>query len=139
MRTVIFYGLLLIFFVVGCEDPLSTAEDNRIIFYTSSNSYSSADSIPIFIENHTQSNFQVGLRCGKYLEMYYQKKEDSTWSKDLWFSWMSLKCLTVIDDTIKNNSIYKFTIPSDEITTNGTYRLILANDTSIVSNSFEIK
>ena len=139
MRAVIFYGLLLIFFVVGCEDPLSTGENNKIVFYTSSNSYSTTDSIQVFIENHTQSNLNIGLRCGKYLEMYYQKKEDSTWSKNVWFSWMSLKCLTVIDDTIKNNSIYKFTIPSDEITTYGTYRLILANDTSIVSNSFEIK
>ena len=138
MKTVIYYSLLLIFFTVGCEGPLSTGENNKIVFYTSSNSYSSTDSIPIFIENHTQSNFQVGLRCGKYLEMYYQKKEDSTWSKNVWFSWMSLKCFTAID-TIGNNLSYKFTIPSDEINAHGTYRLILANDTSIVSNSFEIK
>ena len=138
MRTVIYYSLLLIFFLVGCEEPLSTAENNRIIFSTSSISYSSTESIPVFIENYTRSNFEILLRCGGYLEMYYQKKEDSTWSKNLWFSWMSLKCVTVID-TIRNNSVYKFTIPSDEINTYGTYRLILANDTSIVSNSFEIK
>ncbi|MGA8265553.1 MAG: hypothetical protein WB779_14010 [Ignavibacteriaceae bacterium] len=138
MRTVIYYSILLIFFAVGCEDSLSTGEDSKITFYTSSDSYSTTDSIKVFIENHTQSNFYISLRCGGYLEMYYQKKEDSTWSKNLWFSWMSLKCVTVID-TIRNNSVYKFTIPSDEINTYGTYRLILANDTSIVSNSFEIK
>jgi hypothetical protein len=97
MRTVIYYSILLIFFAVGCEDSLSTGEDSKITFYTSSDSYSTTDSIKVFIENHTQSNFYISLRCGGYLEMYYQKKEDSTWSKNLWFSWMSLKCVTVID------------------------------------------
>ena len=138
MRIVIYFGLLLILFVLGCEGPLSTTENNKIVFYTSSNSYSITDSIPVFIENHTQSNFQIGLRCGGYLEMYYQKEEDSTWSKYLWFSWMNMRCAT-FNDTIGSNSIYKFTIPSDEINTYGTYRLILVNDTSIVSNSFKIK
>jgi hypothetical protein len=138
LRIVISYSLLLIFLVVGCEEPLSTGVNGKISFYTSSNYYSTIDSIQVFIENHTQSNLNIGLRCGKYLEMYYQKKEDSTWSKYLWFSWMSMRCVTIID-TIGNNSIYKFSIPSNEINSYGTYRLILANDTAIVSNSFEIK
>jgi len=138
MRIVIYHCILLIFFVVGCEEPLSTTEDNQVVFHTSSNAYSSIDSIQVFLENNTRNNFEIFLRCGRYLEMYYQKKEDSTWSKNLWFSWMSLKCNTAIY-IIEEYKSYKFVIPSDQINAKGTYRLILTNDTLIVSNSFVIQ
>lgn len=138
MRVVISYGLLLIFFAIGCGEPLSTTENNRIVFETQTNSYFTTDSITVFIENNTSSKFEIALRCGAYLEMYYQKKGNSTWSEYLWFSWMSLKCPTTFEAVEENNS-FKFTIPSQEIDVSGTYRLILANDTSIVSNSFEVE
>jgi len=84
MKT-IYYDLLLVLLVVGCQDSVSMTENNRIVFYTSSNSYSSTDSIQVIIENHTQSDFGIGLRCGRYIEMSYQKKEDSTWSQNFRF------------------------------------------------------
>ena len=62
--------------------------------------------------------------------MYYQKKEND--------SWMSLKCIST-PVTIKGLNNFQFLIPSNEINENGTYRLVLANDTTIVSNSFELK
>lgn len=138
MRIVIYFCLFLIFFVIGCEEPLSTTENNRILFRTTKNSYFTTDSINVFVKNNTFSDFEIALRCGGYLEMYFQKKENDTWSKNLWFSWMSLRCYTAID-TLKKDNTFEFTIPSDEIDIGGTYRLLLANDTSIVSNSFEVK
>jgi len=51
---------------------------------------------------------------------------------------MSLKCPS-IKNMIVPNSIYNFTIESKTINLPGTYRLLLANDTTIISNIFEIK
>jgi hypothetical protein len=138
MRITIYPCLFLIFFIIGCEEPLSTNENNQIIFRTTGNSYFITDSVKVFIKNNTLSDFEIALRCGGYLEMYYQRKENNTWSNNLWFSWMSLLCFTAID-TIKKDNTFEFTIPPDEIDISGTYRLMLANDTLIVSNSFEVK
>ena len=129
--------LILLFLTFSCKDPISS-DNNQINFRTGNNSYLTTDSIKVFIENDMNSDFEIFLRCGSYLEMYYQKKDNDSWSKNLWFSWMSLKCISVLEK-IKRHDTFEFIIPSKEIGTNGTYRLILANDTSIVSNSFEIK
>ena len=138
MKSMIPYSLLIIFVAIGCEEPLSTKGNNQIVFHTTDNSYFTTDSVKVFIKNNTLSDFKIALRCGGYLEMYYQKKENNTWSNNLWFSWMSLTCFTTIN-TIKKYNAFEFTIPSDEIDVSGTYRLILANDTLIVSNSFEVR
>ena len=129
--------LLLVSFTVSCQDPISS-DNNQITFHTRNNSYLTTDSITVFIENDMNSDFEIFLRCGSYLEMYYQKKDNYSWSKYIWFSWMSLKCFSD-PATIKAHDIYEFTIPSEEINIIGTYRLILANDTSFISNTFEIK
>lgn len=42
-------------------------------------------------------------------------------------------------EEIKSYTVFQYTIPNNEINENGTYILVLANDTSIVSNSFEVK
>jgi len=123
---------------MGCQDPISTDEGNGIVLQTTNNSFFTTDSIKVLIENKTYSNFEITLRCGSFLEMYYQKKENDSWSNYLWFSWMSLKCVSDIE-TIKGHNNFQFMIPSNEINASGTYRLVLANDTSIVSNSFEVK
>ena len=130
-------SLFLFFAIVSCESPTSTDND-QIIFRTVENSFSSTDSIRVVIENQTNSNYNIALRCGIHLEMYYQKKENDIWSEDLWFSWMTLKCSSVLN-TIKEDNVFQFIIPSEEIIISGTYRLILANDTLLISNSFEIK
>ena len=130
-------SLFLFFVIVSCESPTSTDYD-QIIFRTVENSFVITDSIKVVIENRTNSNYNIALRCGIHLEMYYQKKENDSWSEDLWFSWMTLKCSSVLN-TIKEDNVFQFVIPSEEIGISGTYRLILANDTSVISNSFEIK
>ena len=130
-------SLFLFFVIVSCESPTSTDND-QIIFHTVGNSFSTTDSIKVVIENRTNSNYNIALRCGIHLEMYYQKKVNDSWSEDLWFSWMTLKCSSVIN-TIKEDNVFQFIIPSEEISVSGTYRLILANDTLVISNSFEIK
>ena len=138
MKTITFYILLVILFAVSCKNSISTNENEQIIFHTKSNSYLTTDSIVVLIENNTNSDFEIALRCGLYLEMYYQKKENNAWSNYYWFSWMSLKCLSTTEK-IKSYNIFQYLIPSDEITEKGTYRLVLANDTAIVSNLFEVK
>jgi hypothetical protein len=138
MRSIISFCLLIFFFAVGCQEVVSTNENNGIVFQTVNNSFYTSDSIKVFIQNNTFSDFEIGLRCGKYLEMYYQKKENNTWSNNFWFSWMSLECVTHID-TINKFNVFEFTIPPNEIDVSGTYRLILAIDNSVVSNSFEVK
>ena len=137
MRIVIYSGLFLIFISIGCEEPLSTKENNQIVFHTTDNSYFTTDSVKVLIENKSYSDFEVFLRCGG-LAMYYQKKENNSWSNYLWFSWMSLKCVST-SETIKGHNNFQFVIPSNEINVSGTYRLVLANDTLIVSNSFEVR
>jgi len=138
MKLMISYSLLIIFFVIGCQEPISTNENNGIVLQTTNNSFFTTDSIKVLIENKTYSNFEIALRCGSSLEMYYQKKENDSWSNYLWFSWMSLKCVSVIE-TIRGHNNFEFIIPSNEISASGIYRLVLANDTSIVSKSFEVK
>ena len=138
MKKIFYCVLFVILFTVGCKDSISTNENNEIVFQTVNNSFSTTDSIKVLIENKTYADFEVFLKCGGYLEMYYQKKENNSWSSHLWFSWMSLKCLSTTEK-IKGNNIFQYIIPFNEINENGTYRLVLANDTSIVSNSFVIK
>lgn len=137
MKNIFLYGLFFISLILGCSDSISSNENNEIIFHTSSNYFSSKDSIIVLIENKTNSDFKIALRCGSFLEMYYQKKNNDSWSKNLEFSWMTLKCAS-INKTIKEKEYYQFTIPQNEIDSSGTFRLILSNDFSIKSNSFEI-
>jgi hypothetical protein len=138
MKTLI-TSILLFLIIIGCQNPTSTENSsNQIIFKTDKTSYSKTDSITVYIENNTNSPFKIFLRCGSYLEMYYQKKENNSWSKNLWFPWMRLYCPSLLD-TIKEHNNYKFIFLSDLIDSSGTYRLILSIDTLIVSNSFDIK
>lgn len=138
MKTIIFSVLFIIFFTVGCKDSISTNDNSEIVFQTVNNFFTNADSIKVLIENKTNSEFEVFLKCSGDLEMYYQKKENDSWSNYVWFSWMSLKCIST-PEKIKGYNVFQYIIPFNEINENGTYRLVLANDTSVVSNSFEIK
>lgn len=94
------------------------------------------DTIYLKIDNTTDTNFEIALRCGQFLEMFYQKKENNNWSDALFFSYMYLKCPTFID-TIKSNDSFQSLIKVDLFETTGTFRLVLNN--SVSSNSFEIK
>ncbi len=137
MRAALYFSSFVLFVFLSCESPTST-DDNQIIFRTVENSFSTTDSIKVIVENRTNSDYKIALRCGYYLEMYYQKRENNIWSKNLWFSWMASKCYSVLY-TIKEDNSFQFIIPFEEIGIRGTYRLILATDTLMISNSFEIK
>lgn len=143
---ILFSAFILLLIIVNCQDPTSTEDSlNKISFLTDKTSYTILDSINIVLENRSNSDIKIGLRCGNYLEMFYQKKEDNVWSDNLWFWWMSLKCTTVID-TIRQNSVFNYSIKSEIFDSTGTYRLVLEyykqiEDTKIIkySNSFKIQ
>ena len=137
MKTKIGSLVFILLFFWGCDSPTSTNNVGEVRLNSLGNSFNTSDSIAVVIENTTSSNFNVVTRGG-FLEMYYQKKQNKKWSNKIWFPWMSLKCPS-IEDTIVPNSIYNFTIESKTINLPGTYRLLLANDTTIISNIFEIK
>ena len=79
--------LSILFFLVlsSCQNPTNTETPiNQINFTTDKTTYSKLDSINIILENKSDSEFLIGLRCNTYLEMFYQKKENNVWSDDLW-------------------------------------------------------
>ncbi len=141
-----FINLIYFILIVSCQNSTSPENSfNRISFLTNENSYTKLDSINILIENNSAFNIVVALRCGKYLEMFYQKKENNVWSDNVPFRWMTLKCLSVLD-TIKSNTVFKHTIKPETFETCGTYRLVLtlhkqSSDATITkfSNTFKIK
>ena len=143
---ILFSAFLLLLIIVNCQNPTSTENSlNKISFLTDKTSYTILDSINIVLENRSNSDIYIGLRCGNYLEMFYQKKEDNVWSDNLWFWWMSLRCPTVID-SIRPNTVFTYLIKSEIFDTTGTYRLVIdfyeqIEDTMIskFSNTFTIK
>jgi hypothetical protein len=143
---IIFPSILLSLIIIGCQDPSTTENSlNQIKLQTNKSSYSKLDSINIVLDNKSNSDILIGLRCGNYLEMFYQKKEINVWSDNLWFWYMSLRCATVID-TIRQSSVFNYSIKSEIFDSTGTYRLVLEyykqiEDTKIIkySNSFEIQ
>jgi len=133
--------------VVGCADqgtdPVTSLEQIR--FSTDAPSYATSDTIRLSLENNSQSDITVGLRCGWYLEMFYQKRENEVWSDNLWFPYMSLRCVTV-PKIVKMNTTFGHSLPAEMFYSTGTFRLkvtvyIERVDTSLslVSNSFEIR
>ena len=138
--------ILLFIIVVGCQNSISTGNaTDRISFRSDKTSYSISDTIDIILKNESYSKILIGLRCGGYLEMFYQKKEENIWSDNLSFWYMSLRCLTVVD-TLESNNIFNYSLESAIFDSTGTYRLVLKYYRSSenierieYSNSFEIK
>lgn len=138
--------ILLFIIVVGCQNSISTGNATDLIsFRTDKTSYSISDTIDIILKNESYSKILIGLRCGGYLEMFYQKKEENIWSDNLSFWYMSLRCLTVVD-TLESNNIFNYSLESAIFDSTGTYRLVLKYYRSSenierieYSNSFEIK
>ncbi len=68
--------------VVGCANqstqPITPSEELR--FTTDRTSYAPSDTIRLSLSNNSRSDITVGLRCGWYLEMFYQKRENEGWS-----------------------------------------------------------
>ncbi len=103
------------------------------------------DTINLNLKNNSNFDAAVGLRCGSFLEMFYQKKQDGDWSDNLWFWYMPLLCPTHLD-TIERNTTFEYSIPTEIIDSTGTFRLlvdvhILKRDTNVTvfSNTFKIE
>lgn len=137
--------IFLLFF--SCKKEITGIENslNQLSLLTDQISYTNVDSINLNIENKSAFDMVIGLRCGVYLEMYYQKEENNVWSDNLFFGYMSLHCPTFLD-TIPTNNTFAHSIQSEIFESTGTFRFLVPyylprKDTNMVavSNSFEIK
>ena len=145
MRLLYIAGLL--FLNIACCQQTATRNNstNPVDFKTDKTSYSDSDSLNITIENKSIPEIVIGLRCDRYLEIFYQKKENKIWTDNLEFWYMSLGCKTNAD-TLESNSFFNHKLDSKIFESTGTYRLVLdyynpAENKSgtVYSNSFEIK
>ena len=136
MKTIIYFSLLALIFI-SCENPTSN-NLHQIVFKTVGSSFSTTDSIKVSVENKRNSNFQISLKCNSLLEMYYQRKNNDVWSSNIPFYWMSSKCASV-PYTIQPNDTFYYLVGAEAFDSVGIFRLVLYTDTSVVSNSFEIK
>ena len=137
-------AILLLF--VNCQNQLADKSKSLdpINFSTERASYAKSDSINLTLKNDSDGYITIGLRCGRYLEMSYQKKEDDQWSDNLWFGYMSLGCPTMLD-TIQASDTFTELLPARRFDTSGTFRLLvtvykspLDSSETIISNSFKV-
>ncbi|MBN2425606.1 MAG: hypothetical protein JXR46_13340 [Calditrichaceae bacterium] len=146
MKALVSYTLFLLL-ITGCQKEATdiSASIDQIDFSTDKQSYTLLDSIKLNLTNNTDDDIIIELRCGFYLEMFYQKKENSNWSDDLWFGYMSLRCPTELD-TIPASSTYTHSLHANIFNSTGTFRLLVEvhkptmnNSETIISNSFKIE
>ena len=146
MKTFISLILLTLLFL-SCEKETTAINGsvNQISFSTDKFSYTSLDTIYLSLDNKKDLGIIIALRCGVYLEMSYQRKENGHWSEDLWFWYMWLRCPTMLD-TVEANSTFNHSLPADIFESTGTFRLLLGcssttNDSGevVISNSFDIE
>ena len=140
------FSLLFSLVLFSCEKefPGISNFSDQIILTSDKVIYPTSDSVNILLENTSGLDIITGLRCGEYLEMSYQLKEEGNWSADKYFWFMKLGCPT-FPDTIQSKNIFTYSIPCAQFDTVGTFRLLVpyyvpGKDTSVVviSNSFEI-
>ena len=148
MKILILFTFLFLIFN-SCQNSVDPDNSlNQVNLKTDKTSYSKLDNISVLVKNKSNSKIQVTIRCNTFLEMFYQIKQDSIWSGNLMFKYMSSRCLNSAD-TININEIFNYTLQSEkpEISDSiGTYRFVLkyyslsqnVTDTTY-SNSFEIK
>lgn len=146
MKTLSYYILLLVL-IFSCQNQ--SAEKNRsldpINFSTGRQSYTKSDTIHLTLRNDSNDYITIGLRCGRYLEMFYQKKENSRWSGNLSFGYMSMGCPTMLD-TVQAKDKFTELLPAGRFDSDGTFRLLVKvykpptdSSETIISNSFEIE
>ena len=128
---------LLALILLGCStDPSNpNINEDSINLMTTKTSYFSSDTITTRIENDSTNAYFFGLRCGEYLEMFYQKKLNGEWSENQWFWFMSLYCPTTIDSIISGET-YEYDLPAEWFEDIGTFRL---NVGELYSNQFKIE
>ena len=147
MKSTILPAFALILSIIGCQNQPTEIKNSseQIGFSTNSSSYVVSDTINLSLNNSSSFDMVVGLRCGHYLEMFYQKKVNQDWSDTLWFWYMSLRCPTFLDTVLRNNS-FAHSMPAEMFNSTGTFRLLIdvyipQRDTSLmlISNQFQIQ
>ena len=132
--------------IAGCKDQgvNTSISSDQIQFSTDRNSYTESDTVKLFLANNSLSDINVGLRCGLYLEMFYQRSDNHSWGDTLWFPYMSYRCLTLLD-TVGTRTTFVHFLPAQIFYATGTFRLaipVYCSKTGIVlrvtSNPFEI-
>ncbi len=139
-------SLLFAIIFFGCnKKPSGIETSEQIKLTTDKPSYDETDSIHIFLENSSDSDLMIGLRCNEYLEMFYQEIENDHWSADKYFWYMLLGCPT-FPDTIQANSIFTYSMPAEIFDTVGTFRLLIPcyvldmdSMMTIISKSVEVR
>ena len=126
--------MVAILLIMGCSTEPST-DKNSISLTTTKINYSTSDTIIVRIVNDSDDVYRIGLRCGSYLEMYYQVEVDGNWSEDQWFDYMSLRCATVLDSVL-SGEVYEFKLPSSWLHGVGSFRLSM---NEIYSNGFVVE
>ena len=134
-RRFLIYGLTpAIIIILGCcTDP--NTNDVLVDLSTTRSHYLSSDTISIWIDNDSGDSFNFGLRCGGYLEMFYQQKVDGEWSEDQWFFYMSYLCPTLVD-SVQTGEYFEYRLPAAWFEELGTFRLSLGE---LYSNQFKIE
>jgi len=136
----------MVLLIVGCGDESTSISEpsEQIRVLTEKTSYAASDTIRLFLTNNSRSSINVGMRCGLYLEMFYQKKEGQNWGDSLWFAYMSLRCMTVLDSVAMNAS-FAHSLPAAIFYSTGTFRLRVkvhlpktSVSLSVFSNPFDI-
>ena len=127
MRIIFLFTVLILIFN-SCQNPTETDNSlNKVYLETNKTSYSKSDNISILVNNKSNSEIQVTLRCRTFLEMFYQIKQDSVWSDNLMFQYMNSRCLNSLD-TIKQDDIFSYSLQSEEfeiVDSTWTYRFVL--------------
>ena len=110
MKSTIILSFALVLSIIGCQNQPTEirTSSEQISFSTDSSSYVESDTINLSLKNGPSFDLIVYLKCGRFLEMFYQKKVNQDWSDTLWFSYMSLKCLTFSDTGTEEQLICVF-------------------------------
>jgi hypothetical protein len=151
MKSIFFLRLasilsILLSSLCGCQSQSteSTSPD-QITFVTDRISYAPSDTISLSLRNNSADDITTGLKCGLYLEMFYQEKGIQNWSDNLWLPYMSLRCPTDVN-TVRARTTFTHAVPAEMFHSTGTFRLIVAvhsqqSDSSLtlVSSVFQIK
>jgi hypothetical protein len=147
MKSTVILSFALILWIIGCQNQSTEISNSseQVSFSTNSSSYVESDTIKLSLRNNASYDITVGLRCGLYLEMFYQKQVNQDWSDTLWFSYMSLRCLTDLDTVLMKHS-FAHSMPAQIFNSTGTFRLLIdvhipQRDTSlmVISNQFQIQ
>jgi len=120
--------------VPGCSTEPS-ADNSAVSLVTTRSNYFTSDTVQVKIINESPDTYSFGLRCGEYLEMFYQQKIDVEWSEDKWLFYMSYLCPTLID-SIQTGEDFTYNLPAEWFEEVGTFQISIGE---LYSNKFRIE